>query len=267
MEYKKNNKFLIITTIILCLLVVLMGSYIIYDNFNDNQNNNKENQNNNISNNSIAKLDNNKDWVYSANYTLSTDKESYTTTSGELVSVKNLIVPYINIDTSEAKSVNTEIYKLYESLIDEYNIISKWENPASTIKAEYNTYINNDILSVIIITTITGTDVPLYKYYTYNFNLINGNLLSYEDVYKINGFNANNIDDKANQAITNYMKKEYSFIPDFDTYNNMSISNYKASINNNKINFFIGENKKLNVIVTLNIPVGREEFDQIITIE
>ncbi len=89
------------------------------------------------------------------------------------------------------------------------------------------------------------------------------------------GFTATNIDSRVKEAITKVMTDEMSvFTPDnypdgttFDTYNNKSISNYKKSVKNNTISYFLSENNKLNIIVTLNMPVDTEEFDTIISID
>ena len=91
--------------------------------------------------------------------------------------------------------------------------------------------------------------------------------LSYNDVYKVVGLNESNITDKATQAVTNALREKYSNGDDFDTYNNKSINNYKTSVSNDTIKFFIDGNKKLNIIVTLEIPVGNGQIDTIITVE
>lgn len=100
----KNNKGLVIITIILGVLVVLMGGYIVYDKVL-NQNNNSESKENKESKNSVSKLNSSKDWVYDADYNLPTNKESYYGFSdhSKLISASDLVVPYINIDSDDAK--------------------------------------------------------------------------------------------------------------------------------------------------------------------
>lgn len=270
MENQKNNKgvivLLIIIIIILAALCVLFATGTI--NFKDNEVDNNTNQNvTDNEENNISKLDSSKEWIHDANYNLPTNKESYYGYSDhtKLISASDLVVPYINIDSNDAKKVNQEIYKLYEDLINKFNENLKEEIWFTLV--EYKTYTTNNIISVVITTESAGTDVPIYNYYTYNFNLENGKLLSYNELYKMVGLNEDNITDKATQAVTNSLKKEYSNGDDFDTYNNKSINNYKTSVNNNAIKFFIDENKKLNIVVMLEIPAGRGQFDTIITVE
>ena len=257
---KKNNNvvisLLIIIIVILIGLCILFATGIISLNFN----------NNNISENFISKIDINKVWVYDANYKLSTNKESYYgyTDHTKLISSSDLIVPYLNIDSEEAMQTNKEIYKLYESLINTFNENLKDEIGFTIVS--YKTYTNKNILSVVITTETAGTDVSIYDYYTYNFNLETGKLLSYNEVYKIVGLNENNITDKATQALTNELRKNYSG-DDFNLYNINSINNYKNSVSNNTIKYFINEENKLNIIVTLEMPFGRGQFDTVITVE
>ena len=264
----KNNKLLLSLTIFLGVLVIILGGYITYDKIikqEEINNQNNKTPSNNITSDTISKLNNNKNWVYDANYYLQTNEESYygTATQDKLISASDLIVPYINIDSDAAKTANQEIYKLYEDLIDEFN--DNLKNKIAYKIVEYKTYLNSNILSVVITTEQAGTSIPIYEYYTYNFNLNNGKLLSYKEIYDNIGFEDNNINSNVEKAINNKMKKEYSNIPDFDIYNNKSINNYKTSVNT--IKYFVNDNNKLNIIVTLEIPAGRGKFNTIITVK
>jgi len=272
-ENQKNNKgviaLLIVIILILSALCVLLATGTISFNSNKaNENEINENVNNNNNNeNSVSKLDESKEWVHDANYNLPTNKESYYGHSdhSKLIKASDLVVPYININSDDAKKVNQEIYKLYEDLINKFNENLKEEIWFTLV--EYKTYTNDNILSVVITTESAGTAPAIYSHYTHSFNLETGNLLSYNDAYELVGLNEGNITDKATQAVTNALREKYSNGDDFDTYNNKSINNYKTSVSNNTIKFFIDGNKKLNIIVTLEIPAGNGQFDTIITVE
>lgn len=224
------------------------------------------------------KIDSTKDYVYDSDYKIETKKDSYSIGNNVFKS-SDIVVPYVNINSSDAKKVNNELYNLYSNLIEKYNINS--ESGVSYNTVDYKVYKNSNVLSIVIITTTGGTDVPINNYYTYSFNTNNGKLLSFSDAYIFVGFSDTNIDEKVKSSITLVMSdklkgmKTYnvdtgdgSYYPEgtnFDTYNNESFDNYKSSINNN-IKFYI-ENNKLNVVVTLSIPAGRGNFDTIITVE
>lgn len=267
----KNNKGLVIITIILGVLVVLMGGYIVYDKVL-NQNNNSESKENKESKNSVSKLNNSKDWVYDADYDLPTNKESYYGFSdhSKLISASDLVVPYINIDSDDAKKANKEIYELYENLIKKFNENLKDEIWFTLV--EYKTYTNDNIISVVITTESSGTGPTTYDYYTYNFNLNNGKLLSYKEAYNITGFTESNIEDKVIRVITDALMEIYlgsteEKYSDFYTDNNKNSNNYKTSVDNDTIRFFIDENKKLNIIVTLETTIAGYKTSTILTVK
>ena len=204
------------------------------------------------------KLDSSKNWVYDAKYKLPTNKESYYgyTNHTKLINSSDLIVPYVNIDSNDAEKVNTEIYNLYEKLIEKFN--ENLKNEIMFTIVNYKFYVNDDIVSILITTETAGTDISVYDYYTYNFNLKSGKLLKYSEMNKFNDMN-----EKITDLIVNKLGEMYSG-DDFDFYKDKSISNYKATINDNSIKYFI-EDGKMNIIVTLEMPIGRGKFDTIIT--
>ena len=239
------------------------------------------NTSNSSTNDFISKVDNTKDWVYGAEYTKNVTADSYSTYY-ETYYAKDIVVPYININSTYANSSNSDIKKIFDDAIKTYNtgVSDKIEY---VDECGYKKYINNNSLSVILTYGVGATDVVHPKYYTYNINLKTGNQLSYEEIYTIAGFNSSTITSKVEQAITEIMKEKLKDFKDpdkdtgaggyypngtnFDTYNNESINNYKSSINNNTLEYFLSDNGKLNVIVKLSIPAGTGEFDTIVTID
>ena len=61
-----------------------------------------------------------KPWVFDADYDIPSEVDSYTSFN-ELYQVSDLIVPYINIDSPDARAANEELYGLYGELIDSFN--------------------------------------------------------------------------------------------------------------------------------------------------
>ena len=136
-------------------------------------------------------------------------------------------------------------------------------------QCNYTKYVNNDILSILLTLGIGTTDIVRPNYYIYNIDLKTGNKLSYKDVYKIAGFDSGNINIEVEKAITNVMKEKFADYPDetnFDTFNNESITNYKNSVSNNTLKYFLSSKGELSIIVRLNIPAGMGYVDEIITI-
>ena len=290
MEDKKTVKVSLGTVIclfiILILIIALIGMWYYYNMIQnpktDSQNTSNlasqdtnSNTNTNLSNVQVKslKLDDNKEWIYDAEYEKKVTANSYSIDFSTYYA-KDIIVPYININSSYASASNSEIKKVFDDAIKEYNT---GVNDKLTYidECNYKKYINNDNLSVILTYGVGATDVVHPEYYTYNIDLKTGNQLSFKDVYSIAGFNSNNINSQVENAITKTLKEKmawndssiYPTGTNFDTYNNKSISNYNNSITNNTLRYFLSDNGKLNVIVELNIPAGSGSFDTIITVE
>ena len=139
MEEKKKGKsmsimvsIMFLVIIILTVIVSLMARKILDNNMGSDT---KES----------IKLDESLDYVYDASYKLD-----------------NIIIPYVNIDSDDAKEVNQELYSLYEELVND-------ELKNKTVN--YDSYINDDVLSIVV--TVSGTN----ETYTYKFDLDTGNVL------------------------------------------------------------------------------------------
>lgn len=263
----------------LCVLPIItsgcefnINGNVTNDNDDKTDNSNVINENQNTDNNFVSKLDDSKDFVYDAEYTKNVSADSYL--MDKTYYAKDIVVPYINVNSNYASKSNSEIKKVFDEAINTYN-----EGVSSKMvyidECNYKKYIDNDVASVILTYTTGGTDLPVSHYYTYNVNLKDGNELSYEDTYKSVGLSSSSIESKVEEAITNAMKEKLSnFTTDnypegtnFDTYNDKSIENYKKSVQDNTLKYYVSEDEKLNIIVTLSIPAGRFEFDTIITID
>lgn len=273
----KTKKIYTAIIVILALLVVGLGGYIVYDktqNSKGTENIAKNKGKDSIETRKISKLDNSKDWIYDAEYQKNTTADFYST-AFKTYYVKDIVVPYININSQYAKTSNEEIKSIFDNLIQKYN--DGVNNKITYIdNCNYQKNINDNYISTVLTYGIGSTDVIHQNYYTYNINLKTGNELTYEEAYKIVGIDSNNIETKVENAITSVMKEKLQSFNDsidypdgtnLDTYNNKSIQNYKNSLSNKALKYFISDNKKLNIIVKLNIPAGTEEFDTIITVE
>lgn len=217
----------------------------------------------------VNKLDDSKEYVYRASYDNDGIVDSYSTLY-KTYYLDNIVVPYINIDSEDALKVNAEIKSVYDSAIETYK--KGIEDKMSYVDdCSYRFFVNDNILSVVLTYGKGATDVVHPSYYTYNFDLKTGRLVSYEDIYSYVGFNSDNISQSVKSSITTVMTERMSKFPDslkedFDTYNSQSYDNYISLINDSSIKYFISSNKKLNVIVTLSIPAGTGEFDTVVTI-
>lgn len=273
MDNQKKNTVLYVLIVILFVLVVVLGGYIIYDKTQNDKPSTPNDTLNTNTNNLVSKVYDAKDWVYDAEYSKNVSADSYSTGYNTYYS-KDIVVPYINVKSSYADSSNSDIKNVFEDAIKTYNN-GVSDKMTYVDECGYKKYVNNDSLSIVLTYGVGATDIVHPKYYTYNINLKTGNQLSYEEAYGVAGFNSSNINSKVESAITSIMQEKMSnFSSDnypvgtnFDTYNNESINNYKNSVSNNTLKYFLSDNGKLNVVVKLSIPSGTGEFDTIITVD
>jgi hypothetical protein len=152
---------------------------------NNTVNNTSKNGTNNSKTSNSKKIDESKDWVYNAEYSKENKEirtENETLGNKTFQTDKDLIVPYININSQDAKKANEEIKELYEEKYSEFGeYLSKSSD--GELKAyscpllEYKVYENQNILSIVIYNTermiVTNSSIGSKEIYihTYNFNL------------------------------------------------------------------------------------------------
>lgn len=272
-----TNKSKINTILLICVIILFISliGIILFFNLKKYETENQSSINNIFVNEkTINKLDNTKDLVYDAEYTYGDLKgKSYISeTIKERYSLDDIIVPYININSADAINANKEIKNLFDKLAEFFKSELEDFQIGYNISS-YKTYTNNNILSVIITVESGGTAPEVYEYYTYNFDLKTLNRLSYYDVYNKLGYTSNDIDWKVKSGIMNnsllsQSPEIYNFNGNnLNTYIDKSVNNYKESISNNSINYFIDSKGKLNVIVKIEAPIQSGEFNEIITVD
>lgn len=115
-------------------------------------------------------------------------------------------LPYININSEGAKSVNEKISTIKKRADESKQSIKNHNNGVDTtsfigyINYDYEYYVENNILTVIVSHQFTEGDYSLF-YYAYNIDITTGKELKIEEIFKL-----------AKQDITQYSSKmeEYS---------------------------------------------------------
>ena len=272
----KNNKVIFAVIGIIIILIAVIGGIIIFNNINNkkelpkNEVTNQE-QLSNQANSSEQKL------VYDAKYANNLTQTSYINGFNQKYSVEDLKVPYINLNSEDAKKANNEIEKMYQDLIEIFkeNLeqVSKGKMSNDCI-VNYNSYINGNTLSVVIDIQYSER---LYKdYYTYNFDLNTLNLLSYEDVYKRAGFTDDNISSKVENTIKNCKIYEKYNQSDAEKCIQKTITAYKEKSlkdiglggidSEYYLGYYLNKEGKLDIIIYFDINADRGYRLDIITI-
>ncbi len=267
---EKKNIGLIISIVVLLLVLFGLGGYIIYDNFlnKDNEAADEE-KTNNETDDFVKKVDEGESWIYDAKYNYEVSQNSYET-AYSTYNVNNIIVPYINIKSNDAEAANLEIKNVFDDALKAYKV-GVLDKTTYVDKCSYkSSLINDKALSVLLTFGVGSTDVVKSKYYTYNFDLKTGKTLTYEDTYKLAGLNSTNIDNKVKNEITTIVAEKIKSnlsTDELKQYTDASIANYTKSVTDNTIQYYLDSNNKLNIVVTLNIPVGAGSIDTVILVK
>ncbi len=287
MDNKKNNTLLIALLVIFVLISLALGGFVFYDKFFKNHLNNPienwhdndydddfddyydddNHYNYNENNNYVSKIDVSKNWIYDALYEKNVLANSYNTYY-ETYYAKDIVAPFINIDSSDAKKANEEIKGVFDEAVNQYN--NGVENKTSFVKIDYEKYLDNNLASVIFWYGKGGTDIIRTDYYTYTFDLTTGKIMSFEELYQKFGFNKNQVDRKIKDEITDEVNDifEDGFRNENSTtYVNESIDNYEKNLEDNTLKYFVNEDGELCIIARLSIPSGIGYQDTILEID
>ncbi|MCQ2978429.1 MAG: hypothetical protein MJ245_01370 [Clostridia bacterium] len=185
---------------------------------------------------------------------------------------ENIQLPYINLTTPDAKSVNEEMQSLYQTLANknaEYLATNKVNLTDSSYKQKYvvanfETATNGDIVSVLVNTLdYDGTNDAMLEQRVYNISASTGKKLELSDIETLL-----TVDDNAlNSAYETYIPKLISqstaqeakllFEHKINTYKTLEA--YYNNINNKSgIGYFVDAQGKIEVIMKMFI--GKNEI-------
>lgn len=144
----------------------------------------------------ISKIDENQDYVFTKYST-----EEKNTGNYEL----SINIPYINIDSEVVNEFNTEIEEIFERKVESI-LESEDKNVLFTI--EYQAYVENNILSVIIKSNLKqGSAAQQVIVQTYNYDLPNQKEVTLSDEIELLGLDKNAIQSKIREEIKQEQQK------------------------------------------------------------
>ena len=199
------------------------------------------------------KIDESKDWVYDAEYLKENKKiyqDSAKTEEYAVNSDKDLVVPYININSEYAKTVNENIKKLYDDYYSKYG--TEFTTPYSNeykcynhYQLKYEKYINDNILSVIItlsegqVVVDGGTGGGTSTKYAYNFNLDTLNEATLDEMAKKCGFDSG---DEVTKKVEAWERRQEELKAKYADFIGATMTGVQ------KGKYFIDANHKLNFV-------------------
>lgn len=202
--------------------------------------------------NEIKKIDNSKELVYA-------ETKSFTNSDVNETYKSNL--PIINLDYENVKKVNQEIQAYYE------------ENRDGG-KFDYDSYLNDNILSVVI--EDESYFAEWVSYTTYNIDIYTGKILNNIELLYYKDFLTADINTKIEQVIANKFIKDYNLAANYifnyaegqtDTEKEINDLYYK-SLGWNSINsqMFLDDNGNINIIADIASMAGAESYYHIVNL-
>lgn len=221
---------------------IIIDSAMLIENFDQLFDNQINYQNHKVN---VTLIDHTKELVYTS---YETNQDEETVANG--INVK---IPHVNIQSSTAEMINSQIDQLfYQKAID---ILAK--NSMQTIyNVKYKSYVNDNILSLIISATIKEGENPqrvIIK--TYNYNLSSNSELNVKEILQYRNLSENAVQEKINETIKTASEDthKYQELGYHKYLRNMTDSIYKVE---NTSVYFLGENKALYIIY----PYGNSNY-------
>lgn len=212
---------------------IVIDTALLTENFNKIFDNTIDYQENDIN---ISKKDGTNELVYTSYTTQEELENKY---------MLNVNIPSLNINNMAADSINEEINTLfYNKAID---ILAKTEQ-YTIYNVKYKAYVNDNILSLVIIATLKEGDNPQREIIkTYNYNLSSNEIFDINKVLEYRQLSKEAVQSKIYETIKIASENANKFNElGYNKYlRNINDSMYK--IDNTNI-FFIGENKAVYIL-------------------
>lgn len=200
----------------------------------------------------LSKVDNSKDMIYTKYENKEKEDNNY---------ALNVNIPAININSNVATNINNEIENIFQKKV--VDILNETEqNTIYTV--EYQAYINSNILSLVIKSTLKEADMPqrvIVK--TYVYNLSANEVLTLPKVLEFKSLS----EDGVRQEIKNKIEEANN---EANKLKDLGYNIYKRNVNDsmyeieNTTNFFLGENNMLYVLYPYGNMNSTSEIDIIV---
>lgn len=163
-------------------------------------------------------------------------------------------IPFLNINHKSADEINKDIMTVFYNKVD--SILAQTNTAQTIYNVDYKAYINDNILSLIIRSTLKeGDKAQRLIIKTYNYNLSSNEQLDFTKIMEYKGFNEKTVQSKINETIkaaaataSNYQSLGYT------TY--LRNKDDEMYLVKNTTTFFLGEGKSLYIIY----PYGNSNF-------
>lgn len=167
----------------------------------------------------------------------------------------NVVVPYINIDSSEVDEINNFLKDKAEELrsweFDEINGEKFFIDNSS-----YTYYLDEKILSILFVVHSSEGDGCDW-YYSYNIDLENNKVLDTRDVIDkiMDSDRRKKVDEKFLQELNKYLKNS-----GLEDYKEKAVEQYMIALDSAEIEIYVNDKKKIEMIIPLDFKFQYYSF-------
>ena len=199
-----------------------------------------------------TKVDNTKEIVYTKNEVSVQADNKYDI---------NVNLPYLNIASTEAESINNEIDRLFG---DKVNSAIQAVDMTTIYNVDYVAYLNDDMLSLVIRATLKENDMPqrmIVK--TYNYNFSRQGQVNLGNLIVRNRLDKDDVQNKIYEEIEKVIKTNDALEANGYTVHKRYITNNRYMLANIDT-FFVDQNDYLYIIFAYGNQSYTNEFDVVI---
>ena len=201
-------------------------------------------QGNRISLNGITKVESNNDLIFTLYKKEEVVDNKYS---------MKIDIPYINISNFAVEKINKEIDSIFAEKARDI-ILNATNNTIYNV--EYMSYINTNILSLVIRSTLKeGNNPQRVIVQTYNYNLSTNEQINLQQIIEIKGLNKTEVEQRIQEKIKN-ANEEASHLKNlgYNVYTR-DVENEMYKTNNTNV-YFIGKDNHLYIVY----PYGNSNF-------
>ena len=200
----------------------------------------------------LDKLEETKDLVYTG-YKFDNTDENYYAVKAQ--------IPIINIDTEKARELNQEIRSVF---YEKANEVMRMGSDYTQYNVTYQAYLNNDVISVVIKSTLKqGNNPEKVSVKTYNYNIPGKKQLTFLDVIELKKTTQAEVQSSINKKVKEADTRSKIIAAEYGTMYERDLSDdmYKVQ---NTANFFLTDEGNVYIVYAYGNNTYTNEMDVIV---
>lgn len=258
---KNKQVILLIATLVIFAIIIFM----VVKPEQDAKNNKTENT---ISGNSLSA----EEMVKNAEFTYSVSGSYKNEATEKEYSLNSIVLPYFLFETEDAKNVNKEMEKLYQTLAKEFEESLNGKKD-KFVETWYDVIKVKKFLSIKVTVQRIDENGENYTYYTYVFDLDDLELLKYDNLISKLEIPNSELESKIEASIRKldeFEDLENDELPEgktIDDYIKATMKNYQKAKKDKSLIYFVDVLGRLNIIIPVELPDANGDMQREIKVK